>query len=283
MQLTIGTDPEVFVRDVNGKYFSGHDLIPGTKQDPYPVKNGAIQVDGVALEFNTRPAKTKEEFTQYIDDVISQLDAEYKTKRPDLTIAITPTAMFDREYFDSLPDEPKELGCTPDYNAYTGGQNEPPSTDEPFRTGSGHIHIGGWCEYENPHDDTHFDRCRRLVRQLDAILYPASLLWDSDDRRRSLYGKIGAFRPKFYGVEYRPLSNAYLAKKSIQELVFGISVKAASDFFNGVVYEEKDFVNILIDKVRNGNLSSNEIEPHLIEMQDTFGSFGLHEEMFCDG
>ena len=263
MELTIGTDPEVFVRDANGKYFSGHDLIPGTKHNPHPVKNGAIQVDGVALEFNTRPARTKEEFTQFISDVLVQLEAEYKTKRPDLTIAMTPTATFERDYFDALPDEPKELGCTPDYNAYTGEQNEPPSTDEPFRTGSGHIHLG-WTQWENPHDSAHFKVCCGLVRQLDAILYPASLLWDSDDRRRSLYGKIGAFRPKSYGVEYRPLSNAYLADKSIQEIVFDIAHKATTDFFDGVIYEERERCVELVNRIRSGeNLSSSEIGEYI--------------------
>jgi hypothetical protein len=265
MQLTIGTDPEVFVRDSAGKYFSGHDLIPGTKENPHPVKSGAIQVDGVALEFNTYPAKTKDEFTKYINDVLHELEAEYKKFRPDLTIAMTPTATFDREYFDALPDKPKELGCTPDYNAYTGDQNEPPSTDEPFRTGSGHIHLG-WTEWENPHDDAHFKRCCGLVRQLDAILYPASLLWDSDDKRRSLYGKIGAFRPKSYGVEYRPLSNAYLASKETQGRVFEIAMQAADDFFGGSIYEERQEVTDFIHRIRSGeNLSSNDVQAYLLK------------------
>lgn len=270
MQLMIGTDPEIFVRDASGKYFSGHDLIPGTKEQPYPVKSGAIQVDGVALEFNTAPAKTKEEFVSNISDVLSELEKEYKKLRPDLMIAMTPTATFDKDYFDALPEKPKELGCTPDYNAYTGEQNEPPSTDEPFRTGSGHIHLG-WTQWENPHGNAHFKQCCGLVRQLDAILYPASLLWDSDDRRRSLYGKIGAFRPKSYGVEYRPLSNAYLASKETQELVFDIAMKASQDFFNGIIYEDVNEVGDFVYAIRSGiPIIKHELEAYLNNMKEWF-------------
>ncbi len=271
MDITIGTDPECFLIDQSGTYFSGHDLIKGTKARPYPVKNGAIQVDGVALEFNTAPARTKEEFTQYISDVLSSLTAEYSKIRPDLTIAMTPTATFSREYFDTLPESAVELGCTPDFNAYTGKENDPPSTTEPFRTGAGHIHVG-WTKYANPHDDEHFETSRGLVRQLDTVLYPASLLWDSDDKRRTLYGKIGAFRPKSYGVEYRPLSNAYLADKRIQEFVFETTKKASEDFFNGILYYDFEFAQNFISLIQSGEgITREQVGSYLTQVQNKFG------------
>ncbi len=271
MEITIGSDPEVFLRDASGTYFSGHDLIRGTKAAPYPVRSGAIQVDGVALEFNTAPAKTKEEFTQYISDVLSSLTEEYSKIRPDLTIAMTPTATFSKEYFDRLPDSATELGCTPDYNAYTGAENEPPATTEPFRTGAGHIHLG-WTKYANPHSDEHFETCRKLVRQLDTVLYPASLLWDSDDKRRTLYGKIGAFRPKSYGVEYRPLSNAYLKEKSIQEFVFEVSKKAAEDFFNGIFYYDNELAQNMVNKIMYGEgVTHDEVWSYMQYASNQFG------------
>jgi hypothetical protein len=276
MQILIGTDPEVFVRDAAGKYFSVEDkahgkLIPGTKFEPHRVNSGAIQRDGVALEFNTIPASTSDEFLTYIEDVMKQMEATFKSIRPDLEIVMTPTATFDREYFDALPEEVKLLGCTPDYNAYTGKENEPPSTDEPFRTGSGHLHIG-WTRWENPHDEAHFDTCMALVRQLDCILYPASLLWDDDDKRRTLYGKIGAFRPKEYGVEYRPLSNAYLSSKKTQKYVFDVAMKAASDFFDGILYFDNDYAKEMVSSVRDGLLfDRGNLDLYLGRMFETFG------------
>lgn len=228
----IGADPEVFLRDTSGRFVSGHDLIPGTKEKPFFVPDGAIQVDGVALEFNIAPANTSNEFIGNIKSVMGSLKEHYGQTRPDCDFAIEPTATFDKEYFDALPEEPKILGCTPDFNAYTGLENSPPHTDEPFRTGAGHIHIGWGSGYSISNPD-HFDLCRDVVKQLDCILYPASLLWDHDQKRRTLYGRLGAFRPKKYGVEYRPLSNAILKAQFIQKFVFDATVQAVDLLMNG--------------------------------------------------
>ena len=146
-QITLGTDPEVFLTDTEGRYVSAHDLVPGSKWDPHRVQSGALQPDGVAAEFNIDPVETADEFMSNIDTVMKQLESQIKSIRPDLIITMTPTATFSKEYFDSLPESAKELGCTPDYNAYTRDTNSPPSTTEPFRTGSGHIHIGWGDEF----------------------------------------------------------------------------------------------------------------------------------------
>lgn len=231
MNLKIGTDPELFGM-VGGKYISSHDIIPGTKQDPYFVVGGAIQKDGVAFEFNTFPVETADGLVAHINMVREQMLEIAKDKAPDIELVAHPTATFSREYFDALPEEVKLLGCTPDYNAWTGGQNEPPSTTEPFRTGGGHIHIG-FGEYLDPDNPEHFDLCCRIVKQLDVTLYPLSMQWDSDTKRRELYGKMGAFRPKTYGVEYRPLSNAWLVSDETIRLVFDTTVDAVTRLFNG--------------------------------------------------
>lgn len=205
--VLVGTDPEIFPYSVDRGYVSGHDMIPGTKEKPYPVKDGFIQVDGVACEFNTFPALEVDEFVSNIHSVRDEL--QEMVREFGVTLVATPTAVFSQEYFDSLPAKTRELGCTPDYNAWTGKENEPPQTTEPFRTGAGHLHFG-WTKYADPNDPDHFELCRNVVKQLDSVLYPISLNWDADQKRRTLYGKMGAFRPKHYGVEYRPLSNAYL-------------------------------------------------------------------------
>ena len=54
-KFTIGADPEVFVADsLTNTFVSAHDLVPGTKLEPFAVNKGAVQVDGMALEFNSR-------------------------------------------------------------------------------------------------------------------------------------------------------------------------------------------------------------------------------------
>lgn len=237
--ILIGSDPELFVKCLKtGKFISAHDLIPGTKQEPYPVQCGAIQVDGVAAEFNIHPTETADEFLYNIDAVIAQL-GEIVRQKGDYILVADPTVTFDKEYFKSLPEEVRQLGCKPDYNAYTGKENYPPETTEPFRTGAGHIHIG-FTEFMDIYDPDFLQVCRELTKQLDVALYYPSLSWDSDTKRRTLYGKIGSFRPKHYGLEYRPLSNAFLRDPELIRFVFNTTKWASELYLSGVkLFESK--------------------------------------------
>lgn len=210
----VGADPEVFVKR-NGLLLSGHGLIPGTKKKPHPVERGAVQVDGMALEFNIDPAASCEEFSLNIQTVMAQL----KAMVPDCEIAIQAVANFGHEYMATQPEEARELGCDPDFNAYTGRTNDRPDGNRPFRTAAGHVHIGFTTGAEVI-DPVHRADCEMIVRQLDYYLGVPSLLLDEDDQRRELYGKPGAYRPKSYGVEYRVLSNFWLKNTALIEWVY---------------------------------------------------------------
>lgn len=210
----VGADPELFVRK-NGVLQSAFGLVFGTKKAPQPVERGAVQVDGMALEFNIDPAKSCEEFSLNIKTVLAQL----KGMVPDYDFEISPVAEFGQEYIATQPEEARELGCDPDYNAYTGEENPRPDGDRGFRTASGHIHVG-FCDGADKNDPTHLADCRMVVRQLDYYLGVPSLLLDPDQRRRELYGKAGAFRAKPYGVEYRVLSNFWLRSDDAIEWVY---------------------------------------------------------------
>lgn len=233
MQLTYGADPELFVWDgETNRVVSAHDLIPGTKESPYGVPHGAIQVDGVAAEFNINPASSRNEFIDNLELVRNSLLSFVRINLPKAELLAWPSVMFDEAYFMSLPDEARLLGCSPDFDAYTGLENEPPSTTLPMRTGSGHVHIG-WTDYADPYSPEHFKLCCELTKALDKTVYEASLKWDRDETRRTLYGKMGSFRPKFYGLEYRPLSNAYLKDRSMKTagLVYDLVSNTAERFF----------------------------------------------------
>ena len=206
-ELTFGCDPELFLRNKKtGEFVSAHGVIPGSKKEPFKVNKGAVQVDGMAVEFNIDPVKTGEEFAFSVKTVLAQLS---EMIGPDLELVAKPTVHFSDEVFAAQPTEALELGCEPDYNAYTGEQNTPPNSSAKFRTGAGHIHIG-WCEDVSVDDPDHVEVCRIVVQQLDYYLGVVSHQWDDDRKRRQLYGAKGAYRVKPYGVEYRPLSNAWL-------------------------------------------------------------------------
>lgn len=226
--ISIGCDPELFIQNkITKQFVSAHSYFPGTKIEPFGVKSGAVQVDGVAAEFNIVPAKTEEEFLLSIGDVTAAMSLMLASQGDDdLQLVAIPTATFDRAYFDNLPAETKLLGCSPDFNAWTGKTNQPPSTTEPFRTGGGHIHVG-WTDDEDTTDPMHIKLCRDVVRTMDASLFVMSHAWDADRKRRRLYGNKGAYRPKSYGVEYRSLSNRFLPNVSVLSWVYNASVHSA--------------------------------------------------------
>lgn len=55
MSYLVGADPELFVSKA-GVILSAFGLVGGTKKVPQKVERGAVQVDGMALEFNIDPA-----------------------------------------------------------------------------------------------------------------------------------------------------------------------------------------------------------------------------------
>lgn len=232
-KILVGADPEFFVQQ-NGKFVSAHGLVKGTKEEPTKVERGAVQVDGHALEFNINPAKDEEEFLLNINTVLATL----KMMTPDYEHVITPVADFDPAYLASMPEEANELGCDPDYNGWTEMVNEKPNADLPMRTASGHIHIG-IVEDVDYKGIQHFMMSAAMAKQLDFYLGLPSLFFDSDTRRREMYGKAGAFRPKPYGMEYRTLSNAWLKSEELIRWAYKNAVEGVRNMFSGNYLPEK--------------------------------------------
>lgn len=228
LEILIGCDPEVFMMK-DGRYVSAHGAIPGDKANPYKVDKGAVQVDGMALEFNIDPASTAEEFVENINTVMATL----RSMVPGYELAAVPVADFGAEHMAQQPPEALILGCEPDFDAWNGGKPNPkPDGERTFRTGAGHIHIG-WTNGMDVNDPDHLEACMMVVRQLDVTLGVASLLWDDDHQRRTMYGALGCFRPKPYGVEYRVLSNAWVKSPELAAWVFEATKKAVEALYQG--------------------------------------------------
>lgn len=228
MQILIGADPEVFMRK-DGKFISAHGAVKGDKKNPFKVDKGAVQVDGMALEFNIDPASSADEFVDNITSVMATLQSLV----PGFELVADPVARFGLEYIQAQPEEAQELGCEPDFNAWNDGEPNPkPDGEKDFRTGAGHVHIG-WTKDMDINDPHHREACIMLTKQLDYYLGLGSLLYDDDSERRTMYGAAGAFRVKSYGVEYRVLSNAWLKSPSLMRWVFETTQKAVADLFEG--------------------------------------------------
>jgi len=225
--FTFGCDPELFVQDNKGRFVSAEGLIPGTKAEPHPVEGGAVQVDGMAAEFNIDPVTNFTDFKRNILGVQRQLQDMLPSGH---TLVAAPSVVFDEEVWEGSPEKAKELGCSPDFNAWTGDVNPPPHSESNprLRTASGHLHIG-WTDDADEYDTEHMNNCMDLIKQLDWYLGAWSLRLDKDKIRRELYGKAGACRIKPYGVEYRVLSNFWLQNDSRMETTWNRMQRAILD------------------------------------------------------
>lgn len=226
-EILIGCDPEVFVKK-DGLFKSAHGLIKGDKKNPFKIRSGAVQVDGMALEFNIDPAHNEDEFVFLVNDVFDQM----KLMVPEYEVLAVPVAEFDPAYMKEQPKEALELGCDPDFNAWTGLANVKPDGDRPMRTASGHIHIG-WTKDRNINNGDHAEQCRMAARQMDFFLGLGSLFYDNDKKRREMYGKAGCCRFKPYGVEYRTLSNRWLSDERLMRWVYRNAVKGMKELMVG--------------------------------------------------
>lgn len=245
-----GCDPELFITNENDVFVTADGLIPGTKEEPYKVECGAVQVDGMAAEFNIDPATSFEEWDHNISTVLRELK---KFLPAGYNLHAVPSVTFTQEEWDKAPDNAKVLGCMPDFNAWTGEANPPPNDPEnpTLRTASGHIHIG-WTENVDVTDRNHMKHCQDLVKQLDWFLGGWSLQMDSDPVRRRLYGKAGAMRFKPYGTEYRVLSNFWVMSKVTRREVWNRLQHALKAMRKEYIPETAGGYNdILIDSINN--------------------------------
>lgn len=225
----IGADVEVFIQNVESQeVISAEGYIQGTKQDPFVFDHEnphfATSLDNVLAEFGIPPANNKEQFYEYLQRSLAFIGNSLPTS---LCTAILPSAYLNERWLKTR--QSKKFGCEPDYNAYTMHPNERPTCAEKnLRSAGGHIHVG----YENAEQfDFTYDvdeRRSQIVKALDLYIGVPSVLLEPDNKRKELYGKAGAFRPKNYGLEYRTVSNFYLASKELCYWVYQATNDAAT-------------------------------------------------------
>lgn len=215
MKFRIGADPELFMASVDGHLKAACGRIGGTKQDPMPMGIGPgfmIQEDNVAVEFNIPPAASADQLSENLQKALKEISGGVK-RMYNFEIVNLSAASFPEEELQS--DAARVFGCDPDFNAWTGKRNPRPSADDPnLRSCGGHIHIGV--------DDPQLLPIRDFIKACDFFMGVPSVIMDKDgDKRRILYGKRGAYRPKpVYGVEYRTLSNFWIFNKSTTDWVW---------------------------------------------------------------
>jgi hypothetical protein len=228
LNFSMGCDPEFFLTDEKGNHISAHNIVPGTKDEPFKLEKGALQADGTAVEFNTDPAYSAEEFAENIQCVLDQV-REIVPK--ELNFNFSPAIEYEQSYFDALPEYCKVLGCDPDMSAFTLKFNNPPQPEGTMRTAGGHLHVGWGTEPWDVEDEFHRFNAQQVVYWMDKCLHTMISTHEPANVRRKMYGGAGAMRIKPYGVEYRSPSNFWLQHPKLWPFIFDFT-RAGFDFMS---------------------------------------------------
>lgn len=228
-----GADPEMFLVAADGTPVSSIGLIGGSKEEPRPFGDGfAVQEDNVAVEFNIPPSEDKEVFVANIHYALDYLEKEIAEKG--LNLAIVPSMDF--EVRSLRHPKARHMGCDPDFNAWTLEMNPRPVAPKTLRSAGGHLHLS----WDKPSGRV----AEELIRVHDLFCSCPAIEIDPDSRRRSIYGKAGAFRYKPYGVEYRTPSNFWIKTKELTAWFFEQSEKAVAFINNGGEIAKEDYESI---------------------------------------
>lgn len=209
-KITIGHDGEFFLLTEEGNVVCSQDIIPGTKFAPVQLQSCMVHRDNAMGEFGTAPASTEDAFVDKVNAGIAEIAGILKDRG--YTMLFTPHHIFAAE--DLTHPEVLTFGCEPDWDCYIG--TPAPAADALaagcLRSAGGHLHAG-------------FDYKSIIEQQMAAISAEAfvglyTVLADSDTKRRTLYGQSGRFRPKPYGIEYRPPSNFWYNNEDTMREMF---------------------------------------------------------------
>jgi hypothetical protein len=230
-------------------------LFLGSKEKPSRTAGGhpfyhkgshPMYWDGYQAEFTTLADTC---LGWHMDSIAAGMRGVYdaaRAKFPGAKLSIKSVYNIDPESLQNESIKHVEFGCMPSFNAYGMKVRMPPPRKVPFRSAGGHLHFGIGT--------TDMETAIPIVKALDAIIGVAcvSLFAKFDDpKRRKLYGLPGEFRLPKHGIEYRPLSNAWLAHPFISNLVIDVArnvvVLAQKGLFNKVwEATEEETVNCIV-------------------------------------
>lgn len=244
--ITIGADPECFIiNTLTNEVVSSIGMIPGEKGNPYVdprmPEGFGLETDNILAEFNIPPCRTKAQFIYSINYMKDFIRSFVKDINPNYDIKCSASEYV--PYDQLVGDQAFEIGCAPDYNAYTEDANpRPDGFKDNLRSAGMHIHLG--CE-----GGLSVDEIIKFVKYFDQYVVLPSILVDTDTRRRSLYGKAGCFRRTCYGCECRSLSSFMMSSDMLLSQVWDNTMKAIHHYNENTPLMDP----VLIQDVINNN------------------------------
>lgn len=211
---TIGADPELFL-EKNGETVIAIGKLGGVKGKPIDIGDGyGVQEDNIMAEYNIAPQSDAYRFAEVVVEGVRRVRDFARAKLKDHAIEVSEKCEVELP-LDLLQEYPEamEFGCSAEFDGYRRGAMTARVEPRRFlsrvgqdatarRFAGGHVHLG----YENPNEIPEFV----VACFADLWLCLPTLHLDPQDKRRSLYGAGGRYRPTAYGIEYRTLSNFWV-------------------------------------------------------------------------
>lgn len=215
MKFLLGSDPELMLINVDtNQLVSAIPFIDGKKDAPTKIPDGAVIHDNVNLEFGIDPADDEDSWVEKTGNVLQFIS---KMLPANLKMVVNACADFPQSELEH--PEAREFACDPDFDPYSLDINyiAEDASGGTLRSCGGHVHIGSDIVAKNAESKI------ETAKVMDIFLGLPSLIVDKDPsshRRRTLYGKAGAHRPKPYGVEYRSIGNFWIENPEYTRLVY---------------------------------------------------------------
>lgn len=235
MLTSFGSDPELMIVNEKGEYVSAISVVPGCKKNKVDLGNGNYAFyDNVLAEMNIKPSFSRNEVCENFRDCFHRLAKLIGNLR------LLPQASQVYPESECAHKDAKVFGCDPEYSIYRTNYRgkmlklKPPICKDTFRSGGGHVHIGSPLAKKK---GTFLD----VLRMCDVFLGAISILIDHDSTslaRRRLYGGAGTNRPcAAYGVEYRAMSNFWVASPKTVLLIYDLTDLLISTVASGKASE----------------------------------------------
>lgn len=224
-QVVIGCDPEVFLLDQNGTPYSAEGIIGGSKWNKnwYDNNEFSLEEDGLSAELGIKPATNAEEFSQRIEKALNKIKSI-----SNLSISLNTTEKFS----EAMRNTPQgiESGCLPSLDVYMQQVNEPLNFfDDEYRYSGGHVHIGfgfdndnEWVEHVDPD---------KFIKAMDWYVgVPYIKKTGTLGSKVHPYRRLGQWRFKTYGAEYRTMGNEWVFSNESRKEVFERTQEAVQNW-----------------------------------------------------
>lgn len=230
-EIALGADPEIFLEKNDDTLLPAFAFLP-SKYEPLktPEEGQNYYWDGFQAEFNIVPNVEINECLKSIRFGLKALLCAARKREPSARLSLKTVVETPLPMLRELPPEFVEFGCMPSYNVYDITGESLDGINCGHRFAGGHIHFG------ISGSEKAMDMIPQLVRALDAILGVACVsLFENFDNpvRRRYYGLPGEHRLPPHGMEYRPLSDAWLFNPTLASTVLDLARKVVVWTING--------------------------------------------------